>query len=324
MVELIDVVTKIDEYRNKYAQFFSIVQDEYFDKKSEIEDMCTYSYESNGIETTYIDKESLIELNDIAVKTLTDVFDKIANDNKNEYNFLLKLMYHDYVMMLKYDGNLTTEEKEKINEIKYSDDEEIEISINQLKEKIDNDPKFYAILVNYFIQFSDLDYYEVRKLFYDNEKRDKYLVKFFPCHLIDKLYFTRIITSNELIDEFRKGETVAQTEIIRKLQTLQFYDRKNYDMLVSEMLENFYKNISYKRSIGIIEDANYNLLKLLETGNITLLKDNVTEEFNSLKCLIQELYNDKKIYDEEFKSKANSYYLTNGQKVKEKILMKKK
>ena len=137
-------------------------------------------------------------------------------------------------------------------------------------------------------------------------------------------YFTRIITSNELIDEFRKGETVAQTEIIRKLQTLQFYDRKNYDMLVSEMLENFYKNISYKRSIGIIEDANYNLLKLLETGNIILLKDNVTEEFNSLKCLIQELYNDKKVYDEEFKSKANSYYLTNGQKVKEKILMKKK
>lgn len=324
MVELVEVITKIDDYRSKYAQFFSVVEDAYFDKKSEIEEMCTYSYEDDDVETSFVDEEKLMEYNDVAVKVLTDVFDTIKEKDAKEYDFLLRLMYHDYIMMLEYEGDLTPEEKEKLDEIEFDDDSEIIGSLDELKLEIEKDAKYYLILIGYFIRFNDLDFYEIRKLFYDNEKKDKYLTKIFPCHIIDKLYFTRTITSNELINEFEHGESFAQTEIIRKLQTLQFYDKKNYDMLVCEVLENFYKNASYKRSEGMCEDVNYNLLTLMETGNIDLLKENITGEFNSLKCLIQELYNDKKIYDEEFKEKANSYYLEHGKKVKEKILRKTK
>ena len=323
MVELLKFTDKIDKFREKYAQFFSAVEDDYLDKRSAIEDICTYTYENDGVETSYVDKEQLIELNDECINELTDVFDTISEKNKKEYDFLLRLMYHDYVMMFEYDGDLTPEEKEEINKIELDDDDLI-ADLDALKEYLKNNPNFYTVLIDYFIKFSNLNYYEARKLYYDNENRDRYLFNFFNCHLIDKLYFTKTITSDELIDEFNNGEMVAQAEIITKLQDLQEYDTNNYEKLLSELLENFYKNTSYKRSVGMCEDVNYNLLTLLETGDIKLLKNNITEEFNSLKCLIQELYNDKILYDEKFKEKANKYYSINGQKVKEKILRKTK
>lgn len=270
-----------------------------------------------------VDEEKMEEFEKGYTKTIISIFDRIKTEDKNNYKFLITLMYHDYIMLLEYySDEFTEEEIEQIEDLEFNDDIKLINSFEDLDNYLEGNPNFYLVLINYIIQFYDLNYYDTRNLYYKNDKNDKYLSKIFPCHIIDKLYFTRMITSNELIEEFKNSEAVAKTEIIRKLQALQEYDINNYEVLVSEMLENFYKNASYKRSIGMCEEVNFNLLTLLETGNINLLKENITGELNSLKCLIQELYNDKKIYDEEFKEKANNYYFENGQKVKEKILRK--
>lgn len=325
MIEITKVTNMIEKYRAKYSEFFSVLQDEYLDEKSSVESEYGYNIVDDDKETFYVDTEKMEEFEKGYTKKIVNIFDKIKEDDEKNYKFLITLMYHDYIMLLEYySDEFTKEEIEQIEDIEFDDDIKLINSFEDLDNYLEGNPDFYLVLMNYIIQFYDLNYYDVRSLYYKNDKNDKYLSNIFPSHIIDKLYFTRTITSNELIDEFKRSEEVAQTEIIGKLQFLQIYDKKNYDMLVSEMLENFYKNVSYKRSIGMCEDVNYNLLSLLENGNITFLKNNVTGELNSLKCLIQELYNDKIIYDEEFREKANSYYSLNGQKVKEKILRKAK
>ena len=325
MVELLKVINVIDKYRNKRARYFAIVEDDYLDKKSQIESQYSYNVSDNEMETLIVDKNKINEFYNNYIKLLTNIFNNIKHNDEKEYDFLISLMYHDYTMMLEYNSDVFDKEDEaKIEELEFDDDIKNINNLDELKEQLEKNNKFYLVLINYLIQFNNLDYYDVRKLYYKNEKNDKYLNEMFPLHIVDKLYFTKTITSNQLIDEFQNGEDIATNEIILKLRSLQKYDKKNYEMLVSEMLENFYRNTSYKRSMGMCEDVNYNLLTLLENGNITFLKNNVTGELNSLKCLIQELYNDKIIYDEDFKEKANRYYSINGQKVKEKILKKTK
>ncbi len=325
MVEISKVTNAVDKYRAKYSEFFSVIQDNYLDEKNVVESEYGYNIVDDDTETFYVDQEKMAEFEKGYTKKIVNIFDKIKEENYNNYKFLITLMYHDYIMLLEYySDEFTEEEIEQIEDIEFDDDIKLINSFEDLDSYLEGNPDFYLVLMNYIIQFYDLNYYDIRDLYYKNDKNDKYLSKIFPCHIIDKLYFTKIITTNELIEEFKHSEPVAKSEIIKKLQTLQEYDINNYEMLVSEMLENFYKNVSYKRSIGMCEEVNYNLLTLLETGNIDILKGDITCELNSLKCLIQELYNDKKVYDEEFKEKANKYYLENGQKVKEKILRKTK
>ena len=323
MVEIKKVTNIIDKYRSKYSDFFSNIQDNYLDEKGIIESKYGYNIVDEEKETFCVDKEKIEEFQKNYTKKIVNIFDKIKEENKNEYKFLVTLMYHDYIMLLEYySDEFTEEEIEQIEELEFNDDIKLIDSFEDLNSYLEGNPDFYFTLMNYLIQFYDLNYYDTRSLYYKNDKNDKYLSKIFPFHIIDKLYFTKLITSNDLIDEFEHEQNVAIHEIVEKLYMLRRFDKKNYGMLIDEMLENFYKNTTYKRSKGIFEDINLNLITLIEKGDMKYLKHNIIDEHNSIICIIQELYNNCKVYDLEYKKEAENYYQNNCQEVRKKFLKK--
>lgn len=323
MVEINKVTDKIDLYRAKYSEFFSVVQDDYLDKKSKMEEEYGYNLVGEDTETFCVDKDKMEEFEQGYTKTIVNIFDNIKEKDKNNYKFLVSLMYHDYMMLLEYYGDQFEEDEiEEIEELEFEEDVKLINSFDDLENYLEGNPQFYLVLFNYLIQFSDLNYYDVRNLYYKNSYNDEYLSKMFPCHIIDKLYFTRTITPNDLVDEFEKGETIAMREIVEKLRALKRFDNNNYEMLMNEMLENFYKNVTYKRSKGIHQNANVNLITIIEQGDIDFLKKNIVDEYYSMRCIALELYNNSKIYDSEYKKEAEEYYQKNCQDIKRKILKK--
>ena len=78
----------------------------------------------------------------------------------------------------------------------------------------------------------------------------------------------------------------------------------------------------YKRSKGIYQEANLNLLTLIEKGDINYLRKSILEEYFSMRCVILELYNNSRVYDSEYKKEAEEYYQKNCQDIKQKILKK--
>lgn len=323
MVEIRRVTDKINKYRGKYSEFFSVVQDDYLDKKIMVESEYGYSIVEDDKETFCVDSEKMEEFQREYTKTIVNIFDNIKNKDINNYKFLLSLMYHDYIMLLEYySDEFSKEEIEQIEDLEFEEDIKLINSIEDLDSYLEGNPSFYFVLMHYLIQFYDLNYYDTRSLYYKNNKNDKYLSKIFPCHIIDKLYFTKTITSNELVDEFERGESVAMQNIVDILHSLKRFDKNNYEMLINEMLENFYKNVSYKRSKSMCEDVNFNLMTLIEKGDMKSLKKTIIDEYYSIRCIIQELYNNSKIYDSEYKKDAEEYYLNNCQEIKQKILKK--
>ena len=323
MVELSKVTSKIDNYRARYADFFSVVQDDYLDKKSIMEEKYGYNIVDEDKETFCVDQEKMDEFEKGYTKTIVNIFDNIKEQDKNNYQFLLSLMYHDYMMLLEYySDQFLDEEIEELENVEFEEDIKLINDFEELESYLEGTPEFYQVLINYLIQFEDLNYYDVRSLYYKNSSNDKYLSKMFPCHIIDKLYFTKTITSSDLIQEFDRGEAVAMQEIVDKLRSLRKYDESNYETLLNEMLENFYKNVVYKRSKGIYQDTNMNLITVMEQGDIKNLKDSILEEYYSMRCIVLEMYNNSKIYDSEYKREAEEYYRKNCQDIKQKILKK--
>ena len=102
MVEISKVTNAVDKYRAKYSEFFSVIQDNYLDEKNVVESEYGYNIVDDDTETFYVDQEKMAEFEKGYTKKIVNIFDKIKEENYNNYKFLITLMYHDYIMLLEY------------------------------------------------------------------------------------------------------------------------------------------------------------------------------------------------------------------------------
>ncbi len=286
-VRKVTVTHFFDDLRDEYENIFMKLQ-----KKYGLDE-----------EVEYDDSEKEEEYQQYS-EELTIMFQNLKKSNYKLYVFVLTLLYHDYILGVSNKKDpLHDVLEEHMNHVRSNVDD-----VESLLEYLEENPDFYTDLVEEFIEFNENTYFEKRKIYLKAKDEDSYLLKIFPQHIIDKLYYVITYTEEDLKSYFVEEGMSAVGVIISLLQNLYKVDKDNFNKLIEPLIYKYYKNFRYKKDINESDQDNDELLSLIENKDIEQIKKEIIGSIDFLEYIILEFYNDSFVYDEERKNKVEKEY----------------
>ena len=235
---------------------------------------------------------------------LIKLFENLKNTNYKLYVLVVSLLYHDYILE-------SNDKKDSLHNVLEEHMNYVRSNVEDIKTLIeylgDNDD-FYTDLVERFIDFNENTYFEKREIYLKAKDEDSYLLKIFPQHIIDKLYYVITYTEEDLKSYFVEEGMSAVGVIISLLQNLYKVDKDNFNKLIEPLIYKYYKNFRYKKDINESDQDNDELLSLIENKDIEQIKKEIIGSIDFLEYIILEFYNDSFVYDEERKNKVEKEY----------------
>lgn len=281
------------ELREQYREIFFKIQKKYgLDEEVDVDD---HDHEE---EYAMYEEEIITKL------------ENLKSNNIQQYLLVISMLYHDYILSVE-------NKKDPLYSVLQEQFESVKEQVGSLKDLyqyLEENREFHSDLVEEFMEFSEMDFFERRERFLETKELDRYLTTIFPPHLIDKFYHVITYTEEDLMSYFVEEDMAAVGVIISLLQNLSKVDTNNFDKLIEPLIYKYYKNFSYKKSLGESDKDNDELLELIEKEDIGTIKDRIVNCIDYLEYIILEFYNDSFIYNEEYKEEVNKNY--NKHKVK--------
>lgn len=152
-------------------------------------------------------------------------------------------------------------------------------SFSTIKEFADNlEYGDFIKLYNDLEFFEEDSYYEKRDLIYELEDKGAFLRKICPMFTIDQLYYCNTYSTRELLDSYYHelsdlagdSQTVIDDVVKQETETLNMLsvqDNNNFNYVICEMLEDYYKYTKYLSIKGKLDnDDSIQLLKMIESN----------------------------------------------------------
>ena len=191
---------------------------------------------------------------------------------KKDFKYKMGVLYSTFHIVKRYDiGEFSKDEEENNTDDAIYNVKNLDELIKLCDEDICN---LYDLLVanSIFYDIDNVDRREYIKMIY--HKRDEVL-KVFPGFLIDIIYYGNTYDKNEILEtyldirqmcndeeEARKNTVSFVSEVLIQLKDEDYY---NYKFLILEMIEDFYRYISYLIENNKIENEDYKkLLNLID------------------------------------------------------------
>ena len=301
----IEITNVINKLRDKILTYFTDMQMQYD----------IYNYIND--EDKEYSEEELKRYEDLFISyqnRIIDDFEQLKIRDSKMYKQVITLMYHDYCIIAHdKDNEYYEDEIETFNDIKQKIN-----SFKDLVEYLNNYDEFYCDLAADFIDYTKTDYFNKRKLMLENEDLDDYLKRIYPLHIIDKLYYTLRYTKDNFIGYLDQFGEDGIGSIIETLKNLYHTDKDNYNTIMLELIEIYYKSTLYKlKNVSSNEDLT--LLKKIENINIDCLADYIINNLDYLEEIILEFYRYSVQYNENYISDVDKLYETSDLPLKNKI-----
>ena len=310
-IEVLDVVNKI---RKPIIDFFKDLQFQY-DIHDYIYDNGEHEEDEDEDEEELRRKEELFQAyNDRVI----DLLSKFKTKENKKYKQIICLLFHDYCL----DMASNKDNKEYLDEIEiFEEVKNLIQDYSNLEEHLETQPEFYNDMLASFIDYNNNTYFDKRKILIESKELDIYLTKMYPLHLIDKLFYTIPYTKDSLANCFYADAGAGYGVVIETLRSLYHADFNNYNNLMSELIEIYYKNMLYKIKNGIPHD-DLNLFKRIENNEIDNTIKVVSNNIDFLEIIISEFYRDTMKYSDDYKNKVEQLYNNSDLDIKLKIKKK--
>ncbi len=293
----------VNEIREPICESIKKLQKRLINKYIELE-KDNYSLSNN--------KHSLKNFQIEYLSVLVNTIKTLQEQEPKSCQMLLQLLYHDTLMLL----NCTDKSPSSTNNLY----EKLKTNIRTPQEIIalyKTDERHLLNLVNGFLYYNDLDYFAKRKIYLKTTSEDKYLSTIFPSHIIDKIYYTKPYTVNNITGILSRGASFQPPNIvIENIQVAVFLllnlfnsDIDNYIDIMLPLLNNYYKNkMAGPAGLFMKNNLSKELINMIENWEITDVLYYVAYNHTFLKDIVLEFYKDQFIYDQPYKQLLDQNY----------------
>lgn len=334
--KFVEILSFLDDRRDVYYELFSKIRmnynfenfyddftpEKYGVKENEIIKLMYNEDFLNDISNQLIDTQVEYENN---IKTLMN---DLKNKNKNEYELLITMMYHDQCILLNTcdvlfkDVNLEVL-KELMDKIKTKED---------LFKIVEEDESILHDMIVFFIDFYEYDYFDKRKKILESKNLNSYFKKIYDYNLIDVLYYTKKYNIADLvlmckdidfINGYRFNCDVID-ELSGKMSDLYYSDVDNAFELMTSLINKNYKYLLYDVDHKNSDDLKNKLYDIINEFDLENICSKIYNNDLYLNQIIKYFYYDYFLYDSYFKEDVDKYFVSkNTDKFNKKFKVKK-
>lgn len=291
---------------------------------------------NNYIRSVVLSSLSKWIVEDEEIFNISNMIEELKEKDYNMYKLIISVFYCDFWLLNRFD--LLDELEELEQEYEYSVDDMLEFrSADDVVNYLENYPELLDEMVASAITFNSMLTNEKRPLFLNDKETDKYLFNINHLYLYDKIEYSQLydkdylfwlykdyISENKEYNYDMKPLKVAAREYIREfLLDIKDYDMYNYNLLLLEIIKDFYILEKYKLLNKTCTKENKKLVYTIEKRNF----DNLSKLSNDDSYFLTDIiisfveFNEK---DDIFKEKATKKVLNNlDGPVKEKLFTSK-